>query len=161
MAVRKILKLGDPELYGTSGPVSPGEKGLVEATVRDLHDTMFAFREEYGFGKAIAAPQIGVKKRIVYMHVGSPVVFVNPVLKDKSEEMMELWDNCMSFPGIEVRVRRHRRMRIEYLDADLEEASMDLEDDLSELLQHETDHLDGILATMRAIDDKSFRLTGK
>lgn len=92
------------------------------------------------------------------MNMGTPFVFVNPVLADRSEETIELWDDCMSFPGLLVRVRRNKRCRIDYLDADLRESSMDLEGGLSELLQHEVDHLDGVLATMRAIDNRSFRV---
>ena len=100
-------------------------------------------------------------KRIVYMHIDSPVVFLNPVLKNKSEEMIELWDDCISFPDLLVRVRRHKRCTIEYRDNNWILQSLDLEDDLSELLQHEIDHLDGILAVMRDIDGKSFASTSQ
>ncbi len=158
MAERRILMLGDPMLYKPSLEVEPGEKSLVEETVLDLHDTLMAFRFRSGAGRAIAAPQIGVFRRIVYMNTGAPFVFVNPVLSEKSDETIELWDDCMSFPGLLVRVKRHRSCRIDYLDGDFKKASIDLEGDLSELLQHEVDHLDGVLATMRAIDGRSFRL---
>lgn len=158
MAVKKLLMLGDPMLYRPSIEVGPGEREFVAETVRDLHDTLMDFRKRHGSGRAIAAPQIRVFKRIVYMNTGKPVVFVNPVLADRSEETIELWDDCMSFPGLHVRVRRHRRCRIDYLDAEFRESSMNLEGDISELLQHEVDHLDGILATMRAIDSRSFRI---
>lgn len=90
------------------------------------------------------------------MYIDKAQVFINPVMTFPDEEMYELWDDCMSFPGLMVRVRRHRRCVIEYLDADLRPARMHLEGSLSELMQHEYDHLDGILATMRAIDIKSF-----
>lgn len=156
MAVREILLLGNPKLYEISKEVRPDELADMEAVARDLHDTMIDFRARYGFGKAIAAPQIGVMKRLVHMDVDGPVTFVNPVLSGCSDEMFELWDNCMSFPDILVRVRRHRRCRIRFRDLTWNEREMDLEDDLSELLQHECDHLDGVLAVMRAIDDKSF-----
>ncbi|HSG27008.1 MAG TPA: peptide deformylase [Candidatus Krumholzibacterium sp.] len=159
MAVRKIILLGDPALYERSEEVRSGEEGMVGAVVEDLHDTMTAFRERFGSGRAIAAPQIGVRKRIVYMNTGSPVVFVNPVLVEKSGEMIELWDDCMSFPGLFVKVSRHAAARVDYLDAALNKASMALEGGLSELLQHEIDHLDGILATMRAVDSRSFRIS--
>ena len=72
--------------------------------------------------------------------------------------MFELWDDCMSFPDLVVRVRRHRSCRICYRDLDWIEREWQLEGDLSELLQHETDHLDGILAVSRAIDGASFAL---
>jgi len=156
MTVREILKLGNPHLYAVSEEVESSELENLQGVIQDLHDTMMKFRNEYGIGRAIAAPQIGVMKRIVYMHIDSPVVFLNPVLKNKSEEMIELWDDCMSFPDLLVRVRRHKRCTIEYRDNNWTLQTLDLENDLSELLQHEYDHLDGILAVMRAIDGKSF-----
>jgi peptide deformylase len=117
-----------------------------------------AFRERYGVGRAIAAPQIGVMKRLVYMYILEPVTFINPVLDSKSEEMMEVWDDCMCFPELLVKVRRHKRCRIRYQNMDWGGEEMWLEDDLSELLQHEIDHLEGILAVSRAIDNHSFAL---
>ena len=69
-----------------------------------------------------------------------------------------IWDDCMSFPELLVKVNRHARVRIRYRDLDWEEQTMDLEGDLSELLQHELDHLDGILSIHRAIDDRSIVL---
>ena len=74
------------------------------------------------------------------------------------DEMYELLDDCMSFPGLMVKVRRHCRAVLDYLDENFEPQQMVLEGDLSELLQHEYDHLDGILATMRAVDNKSLIL---
>jgi peptide deformylase len=156
MAVREILQLGNPQLYETSGDVTQSDLDRVPKIVQDLHDTMMHFRKEYGAGRAIAAPQIGVMKRIVYMNIDDPVVFLNPTLKNLSKEMIELWDDCMCFPDLLVRVRRHRRCTIEYRDEEWNLKAMELEDDLSELLQHEYDHLDGILAVSRAIDGKSF-----
>ena len=156
MTIRTILRLGNPQLYEQSDNVSQSDLQQVSQTVQDLHDTMMDFREKYGAGRAIAAPQIGVMKRIIYMHIDSPIVFLNPTLKNLSEEMIELWDDCMCFPDLLVRVKRHKRCTIEYRDMEWHLKAMDLEDDLSELLQHECDHLDGVLAVMRAIDGRSF-----
>lgn len=161
MTIREILKLGNPQLYKVSEEVKESELEEIKIVIQDLHDTIMNFRKEYGVGRAIAAPQIGVMKRIVYMHIDSPSVFLNPVLKNKSDEMIELWDDCMCFPGLLVRVLRHMRCTVEYRDQDWMIQSLDLKDDLSELLQHEYDHLDGILATMRAIDGKSFTLVSQ
>jgi len=160
MAVREILLLGNPLLNEISSEVMPGERDDLPSIVSDLHDTMMDFRRSYGLGRAIAASQIGVMRRIIYMNTGEPVVFVNPVLKNESGGMMEVWDDCMSFPNLLVRVRRHRSCRIEYTDMDWKGRSMDLEGDLSELLQHEFDHLNGILAVELAIDGRSFALRG-
>ncbi|MHA2114918.1 MAG: peptide deformylase [Candidatus Thorarchaeota archaeon] len=159
MTVREILKLGNPLLYKVSKEVEESEIQNIQEVVQDLHDTMMDFRERYGVGRAIAAPQIGVMKRVVYMHIDIPVVFLNPILKNKSDEMIELWDDCMCFPDLLVRVQRHKSCTVEYRDLEWQLQSMNLEDDLSELLQHEYDHLDGILATMRALDEKSFAST--
>jgi peptide deformylase len=153
--VKDILLLGNQQLYETSAHVEEGDESL-KGAVRDLHDTLVDYRSRYGAGRAIAAPQIGIKKRLIYMHIDRPVVLINPVLTFPDKEMMEVLDDCMSFPGLYVKVMRHRRCAIEYYDIDWQKCTMEPEGDLSELLQHEYDHLDGILATMRAIDDRSF-----
>jgi peptide deformylase len=158
MAAREILLLGNPKLFEMCEPVQETQLEQIRPIIRDLHDTLMAFREKYNAGRAIAAPQIGAMKRVVYMHIGEPVVFINPVLDLKSTEMMELWDDCMSFPELLVKVHRHQRCRITYRDENWEEQSMALEESLSELLQHEVDHLDGILAVQRTIDERSFAL---
>lgn len=158
MAVREILLLGNPKLFEICEPVQEVQLEQIKPIIQDLHDTLMAFRAKYNAGRAIAAPQIGAMKRVVYMHIEEPVVFINPVLDLKSAEMMELWDNCMSFPDLLVKVHRHQRCRITYRNENWEEQSMALAGDLSELLQHEVDHLNGILAVQRVIDDKSFAL---
>jgi len=158
MPVRDILLLGNPKLYETCAPVEPIELESLKPVITDLHDTMMDFRKRYNRGRAIAAPQIGVMKRLIYMHIDKPVVFINPVFKDNSDEMITVWDDCMSFPDLLVKVRRHKSCTIVYKDMDFKERQMRLVDDLSELLQHEVDHLDGILAVSRAIDPHSFAL---
>lgn len=158
MAVREVLLLGNPTLYEISRPVIERELNQIAEVVTDLHDTLMAFRERHGAGRAIAAPQIGVMKRLVYMYIHDPMVFINPVLDRKSEEMIEVWDDCLCFPELLVKVRRHKRCRIRYQNMDRSEVETRLEDDISELLQHEVDHLDGILAVSRAIDGHSFAL---
>ncbi|NCB51184.1 MAG: peptide deformylase [Clostridia bacterium] len=153
--IREVLLLGDPRLYGISRPVKKGDIDLVQKTAADLHDTLMEYRRIHGAGRAIAAPQIGIGKRLLYMCIEKPVVFINPVLTFPDDELMEIMDDCMSFPGLFVKVNRHKRAVINYLDMDWNRQEMQLEGDLSELLQHEYDHLDGILATMRAVDNKS------
>ncbi len=158
MPVRDILLLGHPKLYEVCEPVRHEEWPSVRSVVADLHDTLMDFRSRYKAGRAIAAPQIGIMKRLVYMHIDRPVVFINPELDQKSLDMFEIWDDCMSFPDLFVRVKRHKRCRIIYTDESWQRREMLLEDALSELLQHEVDHLDGILAVARAIDNQSFAL---
>ena len=158
MAIREILLLGNPKLFEICEPIQETQLEQIKPTIQDLHDTLMDFRQKYNAGRAIAAPQIGAMKRLVYMHIDKPVVLINPVLDLKSTQMMELWDDCMSFPEILVKVRRHQRCRITYRDENWEEQRMTLEGDLSELLQHEVDHLNGVLAVHRAIDGRSFAL---
>jgi peptide deformylase len=158
MTSRTILLLGNPQLYKISEEINESELVSLHSIIQDLHDTMMAFRTKYGTGRAIAAPQIGVMKRLIYMHIDEPMVFINPVLKDLSDEMIELWDDCMSFPDLLVRVRRHKSCTIEYRDENWALHTLNLVDDLSELLQHEYDHLNGILAVSRAMDGYSYAL---
>ncbi len=153
---KEILLLGNPKLYEVSTPVEKSELPNLSLTIQDLHDTLIAFRNKYNAGRAIAAPQIGVQKRILYMYIEEPTVFINPVLEPIGEEQMEVMDDCMSFPNLLVKVKRHQKCLIKYYDMEWNERKIVLEGDLSELLQHEYDHLDGILATMKAIDNRSF-----
>ena len=152
-----LLLLGDPRLYQTCDPVLIAELPLVAGWVADLENVMKEIRLKYNFGRAIAAPQLGIMKRLIYMNIDKPVVFINPELTGLSDELFELWDDCMSFPNLLVKVKRHRSLTITYLDEHWQPQSWDLEGALSELLQHEYDHLNGILCTMRAMDKKSFK----
>jgi peptide deformylase len=156
MAIREILQLGNPDLYEVSDEVEKDELDLMRDIASDLEDTMLDFRERYSAGRAIAAPQIGVRKRMIYMNAGEPVVLLNPEITEQSADMIEVWDDCMSFPELLVRVRRHSSIKVAYRDLDWNEKELEAQGDLSELLQHEIDHLNGILAVMRAIDDRSF-----
>jgi peptide deformylase len=154
--IKEILRLGNEALYQRSEEIKKEELNFLGEWVSDLHDTLMEYRRVYGAGRAIAAPQIGVFKRLLYMYIDKPYIFVNPKMTFPDEETYELPDDCMSFPGFVVRVRRYKRAVISYLDENFCPQEMRLEGDLSELLQHEYDHLDGILATMRAVDNKSF-----
>jgi peptide deformylase len=158
MAVRQVLLLGNPQLYETSRMVREAEIKDIKPLIGDLHDTLMDFRKRFAAGRAIASPQVGVMKRLIYMHIDEPVVIINPVIDWKSGEMMEVWDDCMCFPDLLVKVLRHRRLRVMYRDLNWKETCMDCEGDLSELIQHEYDHLAGILAVSRAIGEKSFAL---
>lgn len=152
-----LLLLGDPRLYETCQPVLKTELPLVKGWVADLDKVMKEIRLKYNFGRAIAAPQLGIMKRLVYMNIDQPVVFINPEFSDISDDLFELWDDCMSFPNLLVKVKRHRSLTVNYLDEQWEPQSWKMKGSLSELLQHEVDHLNGVLCTMRAIDDKSFK----
>ncbi len=153
---REILLLGNPKLYEISEEVKYEELESLRSVFTDLFDCIKGIRRDYGFGRAIAAPQIGVQKRIICMLTDKPYVIINPKLEFMGDEMMELLDDCMSFPNLLVRVRRYRHCILRYLDENWQLREMQMDDDMAELIQHEYDHLDGILATMRAIDHKSY-----
>ena len=158
MAVRDIIYLGNPKLYEESSKVKHEELEDLKGVIEDMADTLMEFRDEYGWGRAISAPQIGVMKRIVYMHVNEPVVLINPVIKLRSRRKTLVWDDCMSCPDLLVEVKRYRRCKVEYRDSNWQKRSMYLEGKLATLMQHEVDHLQGILITQKAISDKSFAL---
>lgn len=155
--ISDLLLLGHPLLYEKCSPIEEQELPFVKSWAKDLHDVMEAIRTRYNFGRAIAAPQLGIMKRLVYMNIDRPLILINPSIIDRSEETFELWDDCMSFPNLLVRVKRHKEIKLKYYDMDWQIQYWDLKDDMSELLQHECDHLDGILCTMRAIDKRSFK----
>jgi peptide deformylase len=158
VTVQDILLLGNPGLYEVSTHVNQEAVGQVREVVQDLHDTLMEFRRQHGVGRAIAAPQIGIPRRLIYMHITHQVVLINPLLSMKGDEMMEIWDDCMSFPHLLVKVRRYRRCEVTYRDLSWDEHTWSVEGDLSELIQHEYDHLEGILAVSRAVDGRSFCL---
>lgn len=152
-----LVLLGDPRLYEICEHVTQEELPQVIEWVKNLHNVMEEIRAKYKFGRGIAAPQLGIMKRLIYVNIDHPVVIINPVFEDLSNEMFELWDDCMSFPNLLVKVKRHKSLVMKYLDENWQEQSWQVEDALSELLQHEYDHLNGVLCTMRAIDAQSLR----
>lgn len=155
--LKDLLLLGDPRLYEVCEPITRKELPLVKDWIADMHAVMEEIRAKYHFGRAIAAPQLGIMKRLIYMNIDRPVIFINPALSDLSEELFEVWDDCMSFPNLLVKLRRHRSLTVTYLDEHWQPQEWKVRDDLSELIQHEYDHLEGILCPMRAIDNKSFK----
>ena len=158
MPLKEVLFLGNPALYRNSSEITREELPEITALVQDLHDTLLDFRKRYGAGRAIASPQIGVFKRLIYMFTDKAYVFINPQLTDLSKEKILVWDDCMCFPDLLVRVNRAAACRLRYRDLNWQEQELHLEGDLSELLQHEVDHLDGILAVSRAVGKNPFAL---
>jgi peptide deformylase len=152
-----ILLLGNPLLYEVCEPVLHSELHLVPGWIADLQNVMDEIRAKYNFGRAIAAPQLAIMKRLIYVNIEKPVIIINPQISQLSNEMFEVWDDCMSFPDLLVKVKRHKSLTINYLDENWHQHEWSVSDDLSELLQHEYDHLNGVLCTMRAIDEKSFK----
>ena len=149
MKLDKVLKLGNPILHEISSPVLKEELPAIKNVIQELSEILLEFRKEYGYGSAIAAPQIGAMKRLIYMNIeGKETIIINPVLENLSEDTFELWDEVI----------RHKSCTLKFTNNKWEEEIWDLEDGMSELIQHEYDHLEGILATQRAVDNKSFKM---
>jgi peptide deformylase len=156
MSGSNVLLLGDPRLRLISEPIRSISDRAYLASKDRLQASLEEFRTRHGFGRAISAPQIGVPLRFIALHLDRTVVITNPVIMWKSAETFTMWDDCMSFPWLMVRLRRHRSISLQYVDEDGQTREwLELEQSTSELLQHEIDHLDGILAIDRALDRES------
>jgi peptide deformylase len=154
MPARRILQLGDPLLRKVSAPANATEAGPV---LSDLRDTLHEFQRTHGFGRGISAVQIGSLYRIIYIEMdGARHELCNPEFERLSPETFELWDDCFSFPNLMVRLRRSVALVLRYYDAIGNARRLEAAGPFSELIQHEMDHLDGILAVDRAIDRNSF-----
>src|SRR5215467_16150981 len=112
-----VLQLGDPQLRQMSTPVTNFSDSAFIYNQRRLHATLTAFRQSKGFGRAISAPQIGVAQRFIAMNLGNgPLLLVNPKVVWTSQEAFTMWDDCMSFPSLLVRVQRHKSISVHFLD---------------------------------------------
>jgi peptide deformylase len=156
MAVRKVIQLGDPGLREVAKRVENPAAPEIRALVEDLGDTLAYWRKTTGYGRGIAAPQLGVSLRVIFLRLPGedPWPLVNPTITERSAEKIVVWDACLSFLSIFMQVERHREITVRYQDlrGEWQEIRASEERNLSELLQHEIDHLDGILAVDRITD---------
>jgi len=167
--IREILRMGDPRLLRVSEPVRDFGTPELRTLVTDMFDTMHAAN-----GAGLAAPQIGVPLRVVIFGYADPAarnprypdadpvpqtILVNPVIEPLGADMEEGWEGCLSVPGMRGVVDRHRRLR--YHGFDLEGRPIDRTVDgfHARVVQHECDHLDGILYPMRIRDFSRFGFT--
>ena len=160
MDAAPIVLLGDPRLRGVCRPVTDFADARLREACATLTATLVDFHRRHGFGRAIAAPQIGVDLRLVAMDPAhGPAILINPEITWRSAETMTLWDDCMSFPDLLVRLRRRRSISLTYRDAEGRAHEWnELGPGTSELLQHEIDHLDGVLAVDHALDREAMVL---
>ena len=121
--------------------------------MRPMAEALAAFRSAHGWGRALAAPQLGIAKRIIVLDLGAgPFFMINPAVERRSPEEFELWDDCMCAPSIAVRLLRSRSMTVRFTDERGRVARIEkCGESVSELLQHELDHLDGVLLTDRML----------
>ncbi|MFZ5981640.1 MAG: peptide deformylase [Candidatus Zixiibacteriota bacterium] len=151
--IREILTLGHPVLWQKSVSVEDVGSAAIQTLIADLSDTLTNFRNMRGFGRGIAAPQIGELSRVIYIRMpdGSfDEPLVNPEIVSAEGAPVELWDDCFSLPGLKVKVTRSSKIRVTYRDSEGKTCDIEASGALAELLQHEIDHLEGILATDRA-----------
>jgi peptide deformylase len=157
--LRPILQLGNPILRQKSLAVPDPSAPEIAALVQDLADTLANWRSTTGYGRGIAAPQLGVLKRVIFLQLPGekPWPFINPQIIERSREKIIVWDACLSFLSIFMQVERNRDITVRYQDeaGTHHECRANEDRNLSELLQHEIDHLDGILAVDRIVDIKT------
>jgi peptide deformylase len=153
MAIRTVLQLGDPGLREVCQRVENPAAPEIRALVDDLSDTLAYWRQTTGYGRGIAAPQIGLNLRVIFLRLPGENAWslVNPEITERGPERIVVWDACLSFLSIFMQVERHREITVRYqnLSSEWNEIHAGEERNLSELLQHEIDHLDGILAVDR------------
>jgi peptide deformylase len=159
MPLRTIVQLGDPILRAKCARVMDPTSLEIRELVDDLKDTLAHWRAETGYGRGIAAPQIGVLERVIFLRLpgAEPWPLINPEIVWRSEQKIVVWDACLSFLSIFMQVERDREITVRYqtLEGEVRQVEAGGEKDLSELLQHEIDHLDGILAIDRVTDVKT------
>jgi peptide deformylase len=159
MPIRPVLQLGDPLLRQTAVPVEDPTAHDICILIQDLADTLAHWRSATGYGRGIAAPQLGVLQRVIFLKLpgAEPWPLINPEIIERSEEKIVVWDACLSFLSIFMQVERHRRITVRYQNLNGETLELKAGDErsLSELLQHEIDHLNGILAIDRVVDLKT------
>jgi peptide deformylase len=159
MPVQRVLQLGDPLLRQRCGHVDHPSAPQIRELVTDLSDTLAQWRAKTGYGRAIAAPQIGVLQCVILLRLPGeePWPLINPEIIRRSDEKIVVWDACLSFLSIFMQVERYRDISVRYQDLQGNPQEIEAGEDrnLSELLQHEIDHLDGILAVDRVVDIKS------
>lgn len=160
MAVKKIYKIGSEMLRKKSKEVNNFENDSLKTIAKDLKDTLFDFQKRHNLGRAIAAPQIGCLKKVIYYNKNNEeILMVNPEIIEKSKDEFEVWDSCFSFDAaFFVKIKRAKNIKVKYQDIEGNYITKEFKDDLSELFQHEIDHLYGILATDCLEDNKNIIL---
>jgi peptide deformylase len=145
MTIRPIQLLGSPALRAHSEPVANVRSPAVRVVADDLQETFCDLRSRHGHGRGLSAPQIGAPIRIAYIEVDDPLFLINPAVVDIGTQDFHVWDDCFSIPGLLVRVQRAHHIRVEYQDFGGKTLEIEAQGPMAELLQHEIEHLDGVL----------------
>jgi peptide deformylase len=149
MTARPVRLLGDPMLRSECEAIKQPRSAAVRLVADELKETLHEIRKSLGFGKGLAAPQIGAPVRIIYVEAEEPLTMVNPQVLDIGDKDFSVWDDCFSIPDLLVRVTRAYRIRIGFQNLQGERQKMEFEGELAALIQHEIDHLDGVLIVDR------------
>ncbi|MFP6774809.1 MAG: peptide deformylase [Alphaproteobacteria bacterium] len=167
MAIREIAQMGNPILYRTAEQVADPRDPEIARLANDMKDTLI-----HVGGSGIAAPQVfeglalvvyRMSSRLISDTTEAPdpwIVLVNPVLTPTGDEMLSGWERCLSIPGLHGKVPRHAALRMRYQDLDGMDHSIDATGALATLLQHECDHLEGVLYPMRMPDLSKLEFNG-
>jgi peptide deformylase len=162
MAIREVLKMGDPRLLAKAQPVAEFNTPALDELLRDMHDTMRALN-----GAGLAAPQIGVGLQVVIFGVGANprypdaeavpyTILVNPTLTALADASEDGWEGCLSVPGMRGLVPRYTRLRYQGFDQHGQPIDRTVSGFHARVVQHEVDHLHGILYPMRIRDLRNF-----
>ena len=165
MTVREILKMGDPRLLRQAEPVTEFGTAELQALIADMFDTMHAAN-----GAGLAAPQIGINKQLVIFGFKQPAgsddapvvpetILLNPVITPLTDEIAEAWEGCLSVPGLRGVVPRWSRVRYEGVDQHGAIICREVDGFHARVVQHECDHLEGVLYPMRIQDFSRFGYT--
>lgn len=165
MAVRSVLRMGDPLLYQVAALVEKFDDPELDQLISDMIETMAAKD-----GAGLAAPQIGVSKRVVVFGIErNPrypeaeevpmTILINPEIEPLAEDMEDGWEGCLSVPGMSGLVSRYQRVRYRGFNAKGKAIEREVDGFHARVVQHECDHLDGILYPMRMRDIRQFGFT--
>ncbi len=159
MVILEVLVLGNPKLRDLSLDIITFDEDL-EENLQDLKNTLTHLQKTKKLGRALAAPQIGIMRRLIFYQLPRRSFYMaNPKIIWKSEELINVWDSCYSFDiAFFVEIQRYKSVKIEYQDEKGNSIVKYFSDDLSELVQHEIDHLHGILATDHLRDVKKIMM---
>jgi peptide deformylase len=149
MTIRSLHLMGDPVLRIPSDAIANPQSAAVRLVADDLQETLRHLRSQRGMGRGLAAPQIGAPMRMIYIEIDRPWFILNPIVTDIGDEDFWVWDDCFSLPDLLVRVQRAYQIEVVYQDLAGQRHGVKALGALAELLQHEIDHLDGVLSVDR------------
>lgn len=167
MAIRPVLRMGDPRLLEPSRPVKKFRTAELNDLITDMRDTMKSLQ-----GAGLAAPQIGVNLQVVIFGVETNqrypdaeevpfTILINPRLTPVDDEMEEGWEGCLSVPGMRGLVPRHVNLRYQGFDEKGKKIDRTVTEFHARVVQHECDHLAGVLYPMRIRDMRNFGFTAE